>query len=1088
MGLEYKYQAAALGATAAAELLSLHVLIVGCAGVGSEVVKNLFASGVAVSIHDPTPVTIADLGANSLLAAEDVGLPREVAAAARLSARGAGARATVLPSAPQTADCLRGFGAVVAADVARSEAERLNALCRAVPGGIPFIYAGVQGAAGFAFSDFGPSWECRAPPGALLIKSSACFPVYPCSDPQHRAAFMTAAFAPTAGDGGGGPRVFTICVDHDNVKYNSGNNEAAERGHPFRVGDAVVFRGVRGATALNDGAPRTVAAARRAGQFDVLLLAGDAGVGPGWGDGEGGVVAGVPLSTLAAHAPLAERVLAPGALGGDSAKPNRAAQLHVAFAGVEAWRAAHGGALPPLRDAGATAECVDAARAFAAAAAAAPGGVQVGDVDAGVAARVGALAGAQLAPLCALLGGVAAHEAVKAVRVGAPLSQWLYWDAFEALPAGGDPGAPPLEGSPPAPASDFLPSGTRYDDALAILGAPLLSAAQRLRVLLVGAGGVGCELLRGLALLGVGVADGGALTVADGDELEAAQLPHHALLRGGDVGTKKAVAAAAAAAAINPALRATPVVAARDAALGDDDALWEGLDLVLSAPSPQRSPVAALEGFAFSACEGRGAVDALCKWHLKPLLDVAVEGAACSVQAVLPFHTRSWADDPLGGRDTFPGLFPDCVKKNHPQLPEHCVEWALELLRDEVETPAADAAAFLRDPQAWLKAAGDNSTTLPLRARAVLRALANLGAHEPEAAFARASAELFHRVFHLDMVKLLHSFPPDYVEEASGLPYWGGLKLQPSPAPLDPALPLHRAFLLQATDLLIRAFGAQPTPGFDAIAAAAAAALPPFVPRSAGDALAACNEEDLAGRAAVAKLRVLAEGLAAGAAAPPPPPGADWRCEAYGGFVAAAANLRAACFGIPPTEPLQAAVAAAGLVPALAAPPACGAGLACVELLKVAARAPPSAFCSSYLSLAANAAHTFAPAGPTRTVSDECGRALPEGFTDWDRIVVREGKDLTYAELEEWFAGQAAWAGLKLASITADVGGRQPVFCWNGSKTQRANRGGRRIAEHLKEYPTARLPGARRWVKLAVTLKRDEDEDEEFILPQVCCS
>ena len=64
-------------------------------------------------------------------------------------------------------------------------------------------------------------------------------------------------------------------------------------------------------------------------------------------------------------------------------------------------------------------------------------------MDAGVAARVGALACAQLAPLCAFFGGVVAQEVIKATHTTTPLNQWLYMDAFEVLLAGGDPGAPP---------------------------------------------------------------------------------------------------------------------------------------------------------------------------------------------------------------------------------------------------------------------------------------------------------------------------------------------------------------------------------------------------------------------------------------------------------------------------------------------------------------------------------------------------------------------------------------------------------------------------------------------------------------------
>jgi len=74
-----------------------------------------------------------------------------------------------------------------------------------------------------------------------------------------------------------------------------------------------------------------------------------------------------------------------------------------------------------------------------------------------------------------------------------------------------------------------------------------VDTAARATVLVVGAGAVGNEAVKNLALLGVG-----RLLVFDRDRVEAGNLPTSALFRRGDVGALKAAAAARAARALNP--------------------------------------------------------------------------------------------------------------------------------------------------------------------------------------------------------------------------------------------------------------------------------------------------------------------------------------------------------------------------------------------------------------------------------------------------------------------------------------------------------------------------------------------------------
>src|SRR3954464_10097083 len=76
------------------------------------------------------------------------------------------------------------------------------------------------------------------------------------------------------------------------------------------------------------------------------------------------------------------------------------------------------------------------------------------------------------------------------------------------------------------------------------------------RVLVVGAGAIGNELLKNLVLLGVG-----SITVMDLDVVARSNLARCVLFRGADEGQPKASVAAAAAGALNPDVDVAGIVA-----------------------------------------------------------------------------------------------------------------------------------------------------------------------------------------------------------------------------------------------------------------------------------------------------------------------------------------------------------------------------------------------------------------------------------------------------------------------------------------------------------------------------------------------
>ena len=74
-----------------------------------------------------------------------------------------------------------------------------------------------------------------------------------------------------------------------------------------------------------------------------------------------------------------------------------------------------------------------------------------------------------------------------------------------------------------------------------------------LRYLLVGAGAIGCEMLKNWAMMGLGSAAEGKITVTDPDTIEKSNLNRQFLFRPWDVTKPKSSCAAAAISRMNPA-------------------------------------------------------------------------------------------------------------------------------------------------------------------------------------------------------------------------------------------------------------------------------------------------------------------------------------------------------------------------------------------------------------------------------------------------------------------------------------------------------------------------------------------------------
>ncbi|KAK3641190.1 NEDD8 activating enzyme [Elasticomyces elasticus] len=179
------------------------------------------------------------------------------------------------------------------------------------------------------------------------------------------------------------------------------------------------------------------------------------------------------------------------------------------------------------------------------------------------------------------------------------------------------------------------------------------------RVLVIGAGGLGCEILKNLALSGIRNID-----VIDMDTIDVSNLNRQFLFRESDVGRPKAEVAAEFVMKRCPGCKVTPYVGKIQDK--DDDYYMQFTIVVCGLDS--------IEARRWINATLVGMVDMSNADSLKPLIDGGTEGFKGQSRVIFPTMT-SCIECQLDMHAPRAAV-PLCTLATIPRQPEHCIEWA----------------------------------------------------------------------------------------------------------------------------------------------------------------------------------------------------------------------------------------------------------------------------------------------------------------------------------------------------------------------------------------------------------------------------
>ncbi|GAB1313446.1 E1 ubiquitin-activating protein uba2 [Madurella fahalii] len=214
-----------------------------------------------------------------------------------------------------------------------------------------------------------------------------------------------------------------------------------------------------------------------------------------------------------------------------------------------------------------------------------------------------------------------------------------------------------------------MPTLTRDSFNAQSLGRGLNAHVKQSRVLMVGAGGIGCELLKNLVLTGFG-----EVHIVDLDTIDLSNLNRQFLFRQEHIKKSKALVAKEVAQKFNPAVK----LVAYHANIKDSQFSIEwfsGFTMVFN---------------ALDNLEARRHVNKMCLAADVPLIESGTTGFNGQVQVIKKGVTACYDCAP---KET-PKTFPVCTIRSTPSQPIHCIVWGKSYLLNEIFGTSEDESAF----------------------------------------------------------------------------------------------------------------------------------------------------------------------------------------------------------------------------------------------------------------------------------------------------------------------------------------------------------------------------------------------------------
>jgi ubiquitin-activating enzyme E1 len=454
----------------------------------------------------------------------------------------------------------------------------------------------------------------------------------------------------------------------------------------------------------------------------------------------------------------------------------------------------------------------------------------------------------------------------------------MYFDAFECLPDNFKE------------LSVYPEKISRYDGQIAIFGKKFQKKLSKHTNFIVGAGAIGCELLKNYAMMGVG-----NIYVTDMDTIEKSNLNRQFLFRYKDINKPKSIVAAIAVKKMNPKIN----IIAHQNRVGKETEniynykFYQSINCVTN---------------ALDNIQARLYMDEQCVYYGKTLLESGTLGTKGNVQVIIPNITESYGSS----QDPPEQDIPVCTIKNFPHNIVHTCEWAKEVFETLFCKSPNDAVSYIQYPNKINEIEPNQAIAVKNNIKLILNNIPTSFEDCITMAY-----NTWHEYYRDEITDLLKKFPPDS-KTKSGAPFWSGEKRCPNIQFFDINNSIHINYIISFSKLWAGVYGIKANTNITFIKNVLQDLKLPDKKNKEEQNDNLTNPEEHK------KLKIISTEFEK-----------DDDSNGHIDFITACANMRALNYGIKPADKHQIKGISGKIIPALISTTGICAGLVSLELYKI---------------------------------------------------------------------------------------------------------------------------------------------------------
>ena len=352
----------------------------------------------------------------------------------------------------------------------------------------------------------------------------------------------------------------------------------------------------------------------------------------------------------------------------------------------------------------------------------------------------------QLPTDSSFLGGVLSQEILKFSGLYKPLNQILYYNNFVTIEN--------LKKDDKE--INYLKKDRYYYENI-IYGRNVIKQLKKLNIFIIGAGALGCEIMKILALMGASTEENSNIILTDNDSIELSNLNRQFFFKEKHIGKNKAIICCEEAKKINSEINCIPIDKLVNHNSEDffTDDFWSYLDIVI---------------LAVDNVSARRYIDKKCTTYNIKLIEIGTQGVKANSSLIIPNLTSCYNNIKRNPKKEIP----QCTLKYYPITNVHCIEYARQKFDDFFHYNIKDTLEYIKS-----KSYFDNYNKENWRKLIIFKYIIQIFKNKNFDDCLNLAINEFYSYFNYNIRDLLNNNPPDS-KKPDGSLFWNGDKRMPN--------------------------------------------------------------------------------------------------------------------------------------------------------------------------------------------------------------------------------------------------------------------------------------------------------------------